>query len=155
MKKLTVEQQIDLFRPAIRIGLARRFHWWLLGVAAILLVVAVVTWHPVPLMIALFLGVIGVAERQAGPNIDRAVRAFDEGEPASGIASIRIVEGDTTDHYHATLQEAGRPDAEFEFIPQGWSPAQGSFPARIWRDEDGATPVLATIEGGTLIPRRD
>lgn len=154
MKRLTIEQQIDLLRPAVRTGLARRFHWWLLGVAAVLLIVAAVTWHPVPLMIALFLGVVGAAERQAGPNLERAVRAFDEGEPSGGIVSITIVGGDTTDHYHAILREEGRPDSGFEFMPQGWEPAEGSFPARIWRGEDGVTPLLATIEGGVLIPRR-
>lgn len=154
MKRLTIEQQIDLFRPAVRTGLARRFHWWLLSVAVALLIVAAVTWHPVPLMIALFLGVVGVAERQAGPNLDRAVRAFDEGDPSSGFASITIVGGDTTDHYHALLREEGRPDSGFEFMPQGWQPVGGSFPAQIWWSEDGTTPVLATIEGGVLIPRR-
>jgi len=154
VKRLTIEQQIDLFRPAVRNGLARRFHWWLIGLSVVLLIVAAVTWHPVPLMIALFLGVVGVAERQAGPNLDRAVRAFDEGEPSSGFASITIVGGDTTDHYHAILRQEGRPDSAFEFIPQGWEPVEGFFPARIWRSENGATPVLATIEGGVLIPRR-
>jgi hypothetical protein len=154
VKRLTIEQQIDLLRPAVRSGLARRFHWWLLGVAVVLLVVAAVTWHPVPLMIALFLGVVGVAERQAGPNLDRAVRAFDEGEPSNGTASITIVGGDTTDHYHVILREEGRPDSEFEFMPQGWEPAEGSFPARIWRADEGGIPVLATIDGGVLIPRR-
>jgi hypothetical protein len=154
VKRLTIEQQIDLLRPAVRSGLARRFHWWLLGVAAVLLIVAAVTWHPVPLMIALFLGVVGVAERLAGPNLERAITAFDEGEPSGGIASITIVGGDTTDHYHAILREEGRPDSGFEFMPQGWEPAEGSFPARIWRSEDGTTPVLATIEAGVLIPRR-
>lgn len=154
MKKLTIEEQIALLRPSVRIGLARRLHWWLIGASLALIVVAVVSWHPVPLMIALFLGVVGVAERQAGPNLDRAVRAFDEGESSTGIASITIVSGDTVDHYHAILQEAGRPDSEFDFIPQGWEPVEGSFPARIWRAEDRGTPVLATVEGGTLIPRR-
>lgn len=154
MKRLTIEQQIDLLRPAVRTGLARRFHWWLLGVAVVLLIVAAATWHPVPLMIALFLGVVGVAERQTGPNLESAVRAFDESEPSAGIASIRIAVGDTTDHYHAVLREEGRPDSGFEFMPQGWKPVEGSFPARIWRGENGAAPVLATIEGGVLIPRR-
>lgn len=154
MKRLTIEQQIDLLRPAVRTGLARRFHWWLIGLSVVLLIVAAVMWHPVPLMIALFMGVVGVAERQAGPNLDRAVRAFDEGEPSSGFASITIVGGDTTDHHHAILRQEGRPDSAFEFMPQGWEPVEGSFPARIWRGGDGDAPVLATIEGGVLIPRR-
>lgn len=154
MKDLTIEQQIDLLRPAVRTGLARRLHWWLIGLAAALGLVGLVLWHPVPLMIAAFLGVVGIAERQAGPNLDVTVRAFDEGAPSSGHASITIASGDTVDHYHVVLREEGRPDAAYEFIPQGWQPVEGIHPARIWRTESGGPPVLATIEKGVLVPRR-
>lgn len=154
MKELTVEQQIDLLRPAVRTGLARRLHWWLIGLAAALGLVGLALWHPVPLMIAAFVGVVGLAERQAGPNLDAAVRAFDEGAPSAGHASITIVSGDTGDHYHVVLREEGRPDAEYEFIPQGWLPAEGTHPARIWRRPADGSPVLATIDKGVLIPRR-
>jgi hypothetical protein len=153
MNQLTVEEQIGRLRPAVRIGLARRLHWWLVGLAAVLVIVGLVVWNPVPLVIAAFLGVVGVAERQAGPNLVAAVTAFDEGVPSTGEAAITIVPGDTDDHYHVVLRERGRPDGEYEFIPQGWQPVEGSHPARIWRS-DGGTPVLAAVEKGVLIPRR-
>ena len=153
MTDLTIEQQIDLLRPAVRIGLARRLHWWLIGIAVSLGLVSLVLWHPVPLMIGVFLGVVGVAERRAGPNLEAAVRAFDERASSSGQASITISSGDTRDHYHVVLREAGRRDSKFEFIPQGWMPVEGTFPAGIWRAQDDGAPVLATVEGGVLIPR--
>lgn len=153
MTDLTIEQQIDLLRPSVRIGLARRLHWWLIGLSAVLGLAGLVLWHPAPLMVGVFLGVVGVAERRAGPNLDAAVRAFDDGEPTGGRASITIVSGDVSDRYHVVLSEAGHHEIEFEFIPQGWLPVEGSFPARIWRAQDDDAPVLATIETGVLIPR--
>ncbi len=154
MTDLTVEQQIELLRPAVRIGLARRLHWWFTGLSVVLGVLSLALRHPVPLMIALFLGVVGVAERQAGPNLVAAVSAFDEGLPSTGNASITIVAGDMDDHYHAVLGAEGRPEWEFEFIPQGWLPVEGSHPAQIWWSDNDGPPVLATTENGVLIPRR-
>jgi hypothetical protein len=154
MGELTVEEQIDLLRPAVRTGLARRLHWWLIGLAAAFGLVGLVLWHPVPLMISAFLGVVGLAERQAGPNLEVAVKAFDQGTPSTGHASITIKSGDTVDHYHVVLRQEGRPEAAYEFIPQGWRPVAGTHPARIWRMPADGSPVLATIEQGVLIPRR-
>lgn len=150
---LTVEQQIDLLRPGVRIGLARRLHVWMMALAAVLGLVGLVVWNPIPIMIGAFLGIVGFAERRAGPNLDAAVRAFDEDAPTRGHASITIVSGDLDDHYHVLLREESRPDSEYEFIPQGWRPVAGSYGAQIWRDRVTGVPVLATVEHGVLIPR--
>lgn len=153
MKHLGVSEQIDLLRPTVDSGLALRLRWWLLGIATVLVVTSLLTWHPVPLMFAVFFGVVGIAERWSGPNLVSAVRAFDEGTPSPCSVSITIVSGDTIDHYHAATYEDRGDEWTFEFIPQRWQPEEGSHPARIWRSEDGGPPVLVTVEGGILIPR--
>ena len=153
MATLSVEQQIATLRPTV--GFAAHMHKWLLAGAAIGVIAAVVFWHPVPLMIAAFLGVIGFSEQRAGPNIVSAIAAYDSGSPTNGEISIAITCWDTDNHYHATVREQGHPDWEYEFVPQGWQPVSRSYPAQIWRVGSQNQPVLAVVEEGILIPRYD
>jgi hypothetical protein len=118
------------------------------GVAA-----TVVFWHPVPLMIAVFLGIVGLSEQRAGPNIVSAIDAYDSGNPTDGEVSVAITSWDTDNTYLAIVCEFGQPDWEYEFIPQRWQPVRGRFPARIWRTPSNGRPVLAVVEEGVLIPR--
>lgn len=153
MQHLGVNEQIDLLRPTVRSGLARSLRWWLIGIAAVLIVAGLFIWHPVPFMLAAFFGVVGFAERRSGPNLVLAIEAFDSGTPTSGSVSITISSGDTIDHYHAVTHTDGQGEWTFEFIPQRWQPAEGSHLARIWRSEDGGPPVLVAVDDGILIPR--
>jgi len=131
MTTLSVEQQIAVFRPAV--GFAAHMHKWLLAGAALGIIAAAIFWHPVPLMIAVFLGVVGFSEQRAGPNIVSAIAAYDSGTPTNGEISIAITSWDTDNHYYATVREQGHPDWKFESVPQGWQPASCSYPAQIWR----------------------
>ncbi len=153
MKSTTVEKQLAHLRPMVKSGLAHRFHKWLVGIAVALVILSAYLWNPIPLMIALFLGFVGLAESKAGPNIAAAIKAYDSTRPNTGEVTITISSGDTTDHYHARVIEAGQPDWAYEFVPQQWTPAAGAHDAHIWRAGDGSPPKLAIIENGIMIPR--
>ena len=153
MRELSVEDQISRFRPTMMF--APHMHRWFLAGAATGVIAGVVFWHPVPLMITAFLGIVGLTEQRAGPNIVSAIVAYDSGTATNGEVSVAITSWDTDNTYHATVREAGHSDWEYEFIPQGWQPASRSYPARIWRNGFDGRPVLAVVEEGILIPRYD
>ena len=151
MAVLSVDQQIAALRPSM--GYVANFHYWLFFLAATGIAIAVVFWHPVPLMFALFFVVIGLAERQTGPNIFAAVSAYDAGEAKDGEVSVSKSCWDSDTHYWAVLSEQGHPDWKYEFVPQGWTPVARNYPAKIWRDSSGRIPVLAAVDQGIMIPR--
>lgn len=128
-------------------------HKWLIAGAAIGLIAALVFWHPVPLMIAAFLAIVGFSEQRAGPNIVAAITAYDSAAPAYGDVSVAITSWDTDNHYHATVRERGHSDWEYEFVPQGWRPTTRSYSAKIWRQGAEGVPILAVVDVGILIPR--
>jgi hypothetical protein len=149
----SVEQQIAALRPTI--GFAAHMQKWFLGSAALGIIAAIIFWHPVPLMIATFLAIVGFSEQQAGPHIVAAIAAYDSDTPTDGTVSIVITCWDTDNHYQATVREPGHPDWEYEFVPQGWQPLTRNYPAKIWRTSSNGQPVLAMVEEGILIPRYD
>ena len=151
MRSRTPAQQIELLRKTT--SFASRFHKWLLAAAVIGVLAAIVLWHPVLLMIAVFVGVVGLAERRAGPNIVAAIAAYDSGVATAGEVVVEITAWDSDDTYHAIVREPGLPDWKFDFIPQGWRPASGNNAARIWRSGADGRPVLTIVEEGILIPR--
>ncbi|HOE40535.1 MAG TPA: hypothetical protein PLB25_02710 [Rhodoferax sp.] len=153
MKALTVEQQVAMLRPGM--SFAAHMHHWLLAGAAMGVMLAVIFWHPIPLMIAAFLGLVGFSEQRAGPNIVAAIVAYDSGTPSNGEVAIAITCWDTDKHYHATVREPGHPNWKYEFVPQGWQPASRSCLAQIWRSGSDGSPVLAVVEQGILIPRHE
>jgi hypothetical protein len=153
MKNLTVEQQIDYLRSTI--GFAVQMHKWFLLGAALGVIASLLFWNPIPLMLSIFLAVVGFAEKRAGPNIVAAISAYDSEAPSPGNASITVTCWDMDNHYHVKLHEEGSPDWDYEFIPQGWQPAAGSYVAKIWRIGLEKKPVLSVVEEGIMIPRYD
>jgi hypothetical protein len=154
MKILSPEAQLSMLRAATESRIARKLHHWMIGSAIVLIIVsAILSWHPVPLMIAAFLGVVGVAEQNAIPNILSALQAYDSVVPASGSVKLTITRWDSDDHYHAIVRQDGQAEWAYDFIPQGWSPVAGTHQARIWRLDENAPPVLAAVDEGILIPR--
>ena len=151
MKILSVDKQISKLRPTT--GFAANLHSYFLAAAVLGLIAAVVFWHPVPLMIAIFLGIIGFAEKRAGPNIVEAINAYDTSTPTDGEVSIAITRWDTDNHYHATVREQGQSEWEYEFIPQYWQPTTGIYLAKIWRSDIEGMPILLVVREGILIPR--
>jgi hypothetical protein len=153
MKTLSVEQQIAELRPLV--GFAPDLQKWILGTAAVCIIAAVLFWHPWPLMIGVFLGIAGLGEKRSGPNIVQAVLAYDCGTETHGEVSIAVDSSDAVSRYYATVREQGHPEWDYEFIPVSWKPANGIFPALIWRHDIGKHPVLTAVEDGILIPRSD
>ena len=151
MRSRTPAQQIELLRKTT--SFAPHFHKWLLAAATLGVLTAILFWHPAPLMIAVFVGVVGLAERRAGPNIVAAIAAYDSGVPTAGEVLVEITTWDSDDTYHAIVREPGLPDWNYDFIPQGWQPARGNHVGRIWRSSADGRPVLTIIEEGILIPR--
>lgn len=127
---------------------------WFLGGAALGVIAALVLWHPVPLMFAVFFGLIGLRERHSGANIVAAITAYDFEVPSQGTTSISISSWSSSDSYHVTVRESQHPDWVYEFIPQGWRPVDcADIPAKIWREKTDGAPVLAIVEDGIMIPR--
>ena len=154
MKILSPEAQLSMLRAATENRIARKLHHWMIGSAIVLIIVsAIFSWHPVPLMIAAFLGVVGMAEQRAIPNILSALQAYDSVAPATGSVKFTITRWDSDDHYHAIVRQDGQAEWAYDFIPKGWSPVAGRHPARIWRLDKDAPPVLVAIDDGILIPR--
>lgn len=150
----SIDEQINLLRPGVISGFATRMHLWFIGGAVLGLIAALVLWHPVPLMIAVFLGLVGLSERHCGANIVAAIMAYDFDTPSQGCISISISACDSSDTFHVTVRESEHPDWIYEFIPQGWRPmACFDSLAKIWRAQNGGAPVLAIIEDGIMIPR--
>lgn len=121
--------------------------------AVMLALLSLILWHPVPLMIAAFMGIIGLVEYRAVPNILNALHAYDNTQPGTGSVRITITRWDTDDHYHAIVRQAGQADWAYDFIPQGWQPVAGSQPAQIWRLDSDGPPALSAVSAGMLIPR--
>jgi hypothetical protein len=146
----SVEQQIAALRPTM--GFAVNMHKWLMFWAALGVIVAIVFWHPVPLMLSAFLAIVGFSEQRAGPNIVAAISAYDSGTPTLGEVAVFITCWTEDNNYHVIVRERDHPDWEYEFVPQGWQPAAKTYPAKIWRTS-GRQPVLAVVEEGVMIPR--
>ncbi len=153
MKSLSIESQIALLKAATNNSAGRNLQHWMLGSAAALALLSALIWNPIPLMVALFLGLVGIAERRAIPNILNALRAYESGVATLGEVTISTTCWDSDTHYHAIVQEPGRPDWTYEFIPQGWLPETGTYAAKIWRLAGREAPVIAATENGILIPR--
>lgn len=153
MKTLSVEQQIDCLRPTI--GFAGQMQKWFLLGAALGVIASLLFWNPIPLMFSVFLVVVGVSEKRAGPNIVAAISAYDSESPSLGNASITITCWDMDSHYHVKLHQEGHPDWTYEFIPQGWQPAAGIYAAKVWRTDLENKPVLSVVEEGIMVPRHD
>ncbi len=121
--------------------------------AVVLVLLSLFLWHPIPLMIAALLGIIGLVERRAVPNILNALRAYDSTKPGTGTVRITITRWDMDDHYHAIVRQAGQADWAYDFTPQGWKPVAGSQLAQIWRLDNAGPPALSAVSDGMLIPR--
>ncbi len=148
-----VEQQISNLRPSTGSGLATNLHYYLIAGAVLLTISSIVLWHPIPLMFATFLALVGWGSRAAGPLLVAAIAAYDTATPTHGQVTISISNDGDTDRYYAVVSERGEPDWKYEFIPQGWRPLAGSHAVRIWRLEPETPPAITAVEAGILVPR--
>lgn len=155
MNNRTVDEQLAILRNAVASPVLRQLHYWMVGTAVVLVIASAVLWNPVPLMIGAFIGLVGIGGRQTIPNILNALHAYESVPPATGTAAISITCWSDDNNYQVVLREAGQPDWGYEFIPQGWTPVEGTHAARIWRLSGHPAPALAAVDDGVLIPRYD
>jgi len=148
-----VEQQIANLRPSVVSGIARQIHIYILACAVLLLVISIIFWHPIPLMFATFIAIVGLGSRDTGPLLDAAIRAYDLAPTVSGQVTITLENNFDSDCYYALVLEDNQPSWKYEFIPQSWRPVAGTYPVRIWRLKPETSQDLVAIEEGILIPR--
>lgn len=153
MRTMSVEQQVALLRRSMLSPLGRHLIASLGILALLFLALGYALDSPIPCMFAGFFGLVAVFEREAVPNIVAALRAWDGDSPVSGWVVITVVRGDEGDSYRVVVDEPGRMRWQYQFMPQGWKPVAGRFPARIWRPDGRDAPVMAAVDAGVLIPR--
>ena len=155
MKDLSVEEQIARFRPGLALGIVARFHYWLLAIAVLCAIAALLLWHPLPLLFAAFFCIVALSDRGAGRNIAAAVTAYDMGTPTQCEVVIELREWSDVVTCHARIVQGESVAWTFAFVPQGWRPLAGQYAGRVWSKGSSGAPLLATIDGGVLVPRRD
>ncbi len=152
-QRMTAVDQLGVLAGSMQWLLLRKLHYCMLALALILLVVAALYWHPMPLIVGLLVGAVGIAERNATPNILRALEAFQHQQAVAGRAVIRITRWDSSDTYSVTVVSDGHTPWCYEFIPQFWKPVAGDALVSVWWQGESGPPVLAVTAEGAMIPR--
>lgn len=155
LKDLSVEEQIARFRPGLANAIVARFHYWLLALAVLCAIAALLIRHPLPLLFTVFFCVAALSDRCAGRNIAAAVTAYDVGRPTPCEVVIELREWSDVVTCHAKIVQGEAVVWTFAFVPQGWHPHAGRYAGSVWSKGSNGAPVLATIDDGALIPRRD
>ena len=155
LRDLSVEEQIARFRRGLANGIIARFHYWLLAIAVLCAIAALLIRHPLPLLFTVFFCVVALSDRGAGRNIAAAVTAYDMGTPTPCEVVIELREWSDVVTCHAKIMQGEAVAWIFKFVPQGWRPLAGRYAGRVWSQDSRGAPLLATIDGGVLIPRRD
>ncbi len=145
----TLDRQKRTLERIGRRGFLARFRWALAGLAAGLGCAGLGTGHPVAWMGCAFTSLVAWSAWRTSPQLARARRALLEVRPERGAVAIRIEHGSDSDSCHATLPGGWR----CTFIPQGWTPAEGTFEADLYRLPEVPWPVLAITADGLVVPR--
>jgi hypothetical protein len=148
-----VEQQIANLKPSVKSGVARHFHAYLFAGAILLVILSAVLWHPMPLMLAVFLGLVALGSRESGSLLQTAIQAYETAKPVASEVTVSIESDGDSDRYYATVVTAEESSWKFEFIPQGWNPAAGTHAALIWCLPSSTIPSLISVPEGIMIPR--
>jgi len=149
----SVEQQIANLKPCVKSGIARRFHVYLFAGGILLIILSIVLWHPIPLMLAAFFGLVALGSRESGPLLETAIQAYETVEPVAKEVTILIESDGDSDRYYATVIADKEAAWRYEFIPQGWNPVAGTHAALIWTLPSSTSPNLISVPEGIMIPR--
>lgn len=148
-----VEQQIAKLKPCVKSGVARLLHVYLVVGAVLLVVLSIVLWHPIPLMLAVFMGIVGLCSRESGALLVNAIQAYETANHDSCEVSISIDNNSDSDRYYAIVSRNEGSVWRYEFIPQGWKPLAGTYAGVVWGLPSDLSPKLTSINEGILIPR--
>lgn len=118
---------------------------------AVLLALGIYTRLPPYLMIAAFVGVFIYAAYSRTPHIKNAVRALTEGHKKTGQVRLQAIYD--SDAFTVTLINTSDSNWQYSFVPTGWKPSEGEFPATIYYLPDVAWPVLVETDQGIMVPR--
>ena len=150
---MTPTEQIDALRKMVSRGIV---HWIALGSAPLAIALGIagaVAGNPIYLMISVFPAVMALSARQAKPHIYRAARALDVGAKSQGIVQVTADENSDSVTYFATVPVTGSERWNFEFIPLGWHPKDGSYEAALFHIPGVAWPALIRVDEGIIYPR--
>ncbi len=150
---MNASQQIEAIRVMAR---RRTAQWlkWVLVLASLLFAITGLYTRQTPYFIGSGLAaIIACAAHQAAPHIQAAARALDTGERSPGTVTIEVAGWSDSDKFHARIVMADSGVWRFEFIPLGWKPVAGQYPATIFRLPGLAWPALVQIEAGVMYPR--
>ena len=148
-----VEQQIANLKPSVKSGAARHFHVYLFNGAILLVILSAVLWHPVPLMLAAFFGLVALGSRESGPLLLTAIQAYETAKPVASEVTVSIESDGDSDRYYVTVITDEESAWRYEFIPQGWNPVAGTHAASIWRLPSSTLPNIISVPEGIMIPR--
>jgi len=148
-----VEQQIANLKPSVKSGVARQLHVYLVAGAILLVILSIALWHPIPLMLAAFIGLVALGSRESGPLLEAAIQAYETASPVSCEVSISIESNTDSDSYYAIVSRNEGSVWRYEFIPQGWKPVAGTYAAVVWSLPSDPSPNLSAVNEGIMIPR--
>jgi hypothetical protein len=106
-------------------------------------------------MLGVFCGIVTAGTRQIGRHLRNAERAFHSPDIDQGRLTITTSCWSDVVHYHANVRSVRGDIWTFEFMPLGWTPAEGEFDADLHYLPGVAWPALAAIPEGLIYPRHD
>lgn len=151
---MTPAQQIDAIQKMARRGLAV---WLMRGSAVMtigLFVGGLYTGHPIYFMLFVFSLAVAYSVRQTTPHILNAAKALESGSRVKGTIHIAVTQWSDSPAYHATVEVSPSRKWRFEFVPLGWSPAEGNHDAVLFGIQGIDWPALVQVEQGVLYPRQ-
>lgn len=114
---------------------------------------AVWTAHPLAFVACGLLALLAWSISDSAPHLRRAAQAATHGRQRDGWVRVEVTTWTESRTCEAVVADGAR-SWRFEFAPMGWEPREGRFPARLYTMPDVEWPVLARIEAGLLVPRR-
>lgn len=150
----TLQEQTHRLRTQLKPALVVGVKWGALALTVGLVVAGFRVDNPVPWMVALFAALVTGSAFQSSPHIAAAHRSLDEGHVQDGHIRIHITRWSDSDTFYATTLGLQPHDWRMTFIPQGWTPREGRFPARLHHLPGIRWPTLIVTEVGLLFPRQ-
>jgi hypothetical protein len=150
--RLTPPEQINKLTQSSNI-LTKR--WFNIGVGAFVLLLAaaaIITKHPVFIMLSLFSIVVAAGSRRSTQNLKNAAFSIKHGKNMESTAMISIKAPIDDDRFYATIDCQDKV-WKFEFIPQGWKPQEGKVSVTVYYLEGIDWPTLLVGQEGIMVPR--
>ena len=146
-------KQTEQLRAMARRHVPKWLTWALAVFGVVMLVLAVLNWELVYLLGALLSGIAAYASHQNAPHIYAAVQALDHGVSAERDVTIRAECWSDSESYSVTVVMANLSSWTFDFVPIGWKPKEGTWPATVYTVTEAPWPVLIRFEDGIAYPR--